>query len=78
MDYISIPVENGIRKIDIARIYYIESHGHILSYRSEDGVWECRGTLQEVEKLLIPYGFFRNSKSYLVNIRYVDAIRDSF
>lgn len=75
--YISIPVDSGVRKMDIAQIYYIESHGHMLSYRSGDGVWECRGTLQEVERLLIPYGFFRSSKSYLVNIRYVDAIREN-
>ncbi len=75
--YISIPMENGVRKMDIAGIYYIESHGHMLQYKTDEGAWECRGTLQQMESLLMPYGFFRNSKSYLVNIQHVDAIREN-
>ena len=75
--YISISIENGVRKIDVAKLYYIESHGHTLCYHSGDGMWECRGTLQQMEKLLEPYGFFRNSKSYLVNIQYIDVIREN-
>lgn len=75
--YISISMENGVRKIDIDKLYYIESHGHMLCYKSEEGIWECRGILQQMEKLLAPYGFFRNSKSYLVNMQYVDVVREN-
>ena len=76
--YISIPIESGIRKVDIATIFYVESHGHNLCYKSEEIEMESRGTMSELEKLLTPYGFFRNSKSYLVNMQYVEAIQDSY
>lgn len=75
--YISIPVESGVRKLDISTIYYVESHGHNLCYRSENVELESRGTMNALEKMLTPYGFFRNSKSFLVNMRYVEAIQEN-
>lgn len=75
--YISVPVENGIRKIDISTIFYVESHGHNLCYKSKEIELESRGTMNQLEKVLTPYGFFRNSKSFLVNMQYVDAIEDN-
>lgn len=75
--YISVPVESGIRKLDISKIYYVESHGHNLCYKSEEIELESRGTMNALEKTLTPYGFFRNSKSFLVNMRYVEAIQEN-
>lgn len=75
--YISIPVEGGIRKIDIAALFYVESHGHNLCYKTADMELESRGTMNELEKLLTPYGFFRNGKSFLVNMQYVESIQDN-
>lgn len=74
--YISVPVEGGICKIDISNLYYVESHGHNLCYKSKEMELEARGTMNELEKLLTPYGFYRTGKSYLVNMRHVEAIRD--
>ena len=75
--YISIPIKGGIRKMELAQIYYIESQGHMLRYKTAEGELECRDILQQMENLLVPYGFFRCSKSYLVNMQYVDAIREN-
>ena len=75
--YISIPVEGGIRKIDISTLIYVESHRHNLCYKTEKMELESRGTMNELEKLLTPYGFFRNGKSFLVNMQYVEAIQDN-
>lgn len=75
--YISLPVEGGIRKLDISTLYYVESHGHNLCYKAEGLELEVRGTMNELEKLLSPYGFFRCSKSFLVNMQYVEAIQEN-
>jgi len=76
--YISIPVENGIRKIDIEEILYVESHGHNLCYKTKKSEVESRGVLQQLEELLVPYGFFRSSKSILVNMQYVEGMKDNY
>lgn len=75
--YISVPVEGGIRKIDISTIYYVESHGHNLCYKAEELELEVRGTMNELEKVLSLYDFFRCSKSFLVNMQYVEAIQEN-
>lgn len=75
--YISIPIDGGIQKMDISSIYYVESQRHNLIYKLPEMELRCRGTMNELEKLLVPYGFFRNSKSFLVNIRYVEGIREN-
>ena len=75
--YISIPIEGGIQKVDIASIYYIESQRHNLIYKLPETELRCRGTMNDLEQLLVPYGFFRNSKSFLVNMRYVEGIREN-
>lgn len=74
--YISIPVETGIQKLNIQEIYYIESFGHNLVYCTKKGQFESRGTMKDLEEILSPYGFFRSGKSYLVNMIYVEGIKD--
>ena len=34
--------------------------------------------MKELEKSMIPYGFFRSNKGYLVNMKHVDGIKDNF
>lgn len=74
--YISIPVEDGIQKLNLSIIYYIESQRHNLVYHTKNGNYISRGKLQDVEEALAGYGFFRSGKGYLVNMAHVDGIRD--
>lgn len=75
--FISISVKDGIQKINISELYYIESSGHTLIYRTEKGAYESRGVMKDVESAMIPHGFFRSNKGYLVNMKYVDGIREN-
>lgn len=74
--YISISVEDGIQKLDVTEIFYVESQGHILVYHTRKGVFVTRGTMKELEEALLPYGFYRSNKGYLVNMKHVDGIQD--
>lgn len=74
--YIYIPVEDGITKLDINDIFYLESQNHYMVYKTNNGEYISRGTMRELEKKLSPYGFFRSNKGYLVNMKHVEHIRD--
>ncbi len=67
---------NGIVKIKIEDIYYIESEGHNLVYVTKNGEVRMRAKMQDAEDTLLQYGFFRSHKGYLVNMEYVEGIKD--
>lgn len=67
----------GAVRIDFSSIYYVESEGHNLYYHTTDGVIKERAKMQDAEKKFVPQGFFRINKGYLVNLEYVDGIRDN-
>ncbi|MDO4340792.1 MAG: LytTR family DNA-binding domain-containing protein [Eubacteriales bacterium] len=77
-NFISIPIETGMKKLDIAEIYYVESCGHNLIYYTQNGNFVSRGTVKDLEEIILPYGFFRSNKGFLVNMRHVEGIQDGF
>lgn len=74
--YISVAVRGGSQKLDISKIYYVESQGHNLVYHAEGGEVLSSGTMQETEERLAPFHFFRGNKGYLINLQHVDSVRD--
>lgn len=78
-NFISIPTENGMKKIDLDDVLYIEIQDHTLYYHTEK---ECvrakgRGVMRNVEQMMLPYGFFRNNNCYLVNLKHVESVEDN-
>ena len=74
--YIFVPVETGIRKIPLDEVYYIESLGHNLIFNMKSESLNSRGTMKELEKELNDYGFFRISKSFIVNMKYTCGMKE--
>ena len=72
--YISVPTEDGLQKLAVSDIYYIESQGHNACYRTARGEFLSRITLKELEDSMSGYGFFRCGKGYLINMKHVDGI----
>ena len=68
------------RLVSVSDIDYIEVRQHYLLYNVKDStsgarvVIKNRGTMQEAVERLSPYGFWRCSSSFLVNIRSVTAV----
>lgn len=67
MDYVVKPVEDRVKKLNVAEILYIESVGHNVIYRMESGKYLSRTALKELEATMKSYGFFRCGKGFLVN-----------
>ena len=75
--YIMVPVSGGSRRIDVSRLYYIESRSHKMFFHTKDGVMESKGRMEDLEKELADFDFFRSNKGYLVNMNYVDGVDDN-
>lgn len=62
--------------LDVSRISYIEALERKTFVYTEDDVFESKLKLYEMEEKLCRSGFFRISKSCLVNLKYIKTIRN--
>lgn len=62
-------------RILIRDIKYIEIINQTLSIYKKDERISLRYKMRDAEKLLLPYGFLRVHKGYLVNYRYINCIQ---
>lgn len=69
-----ITTVDGIRKIDISRILYIEVLGHNLKFHLVDEVLDGPGSLKQMEKQLAKYNFLRCNNCFLVNAARIKGI----
>lgn len=75
--FICINQKDGVEKIGIPQIRYIESHGHRLSFYLHDRIVETTTySMKEMEKSLEPEGFSRCNSGCLVNLRYVKGFKN--
>jgi len=69
---IAVPDLKGISFVEIDRITYLKADNNYSALHLVDGKTLCSSrTLKEYEALLVEEGFFRISKSSLVNLKYV-------
>ena len=68
-----------MRRIPVSHLHYVEVYSHQFRYHTaeEDIVLTMTQSMSELEEELQKYGFVRCHKSFLINLRYVDAIRGS-
>lgn len=71
---IMVPTTDGIQKLTVSDIFYIESRGHNALYRTTKGIFISRAVLKDLEESMKQHGFFRCGKGYLVNMKRVDGV----
>lgn len=75
---ITVKDENGVKRIPIKDISFIEVFGRELTiHLATGGSVSTKGTLRGLEEELTPYGFFRCAHSFFVNLRRVNAVGKS-
>ena len=79
LDYVlkSVPVDGGMRRLDAAAIYYIESEGHRVHFYTEDGDFSAPGALKALEEKLTGRLFARCNSGYLVNLAQVSGVQQN-
>lgn len=74
---IALSTKDGIVRLDLANVCYIESQGHTMIVHTTGGSHEFSGTMKEIEESLLGQNFFRGNKGYLINLAHVDSVRDN-
>ena len=73
--YLTVPVEGGLRRLDTASIYYLESEGHRVHFYTDEGDFSAPGTLKAFEEKLADCPFARCNSGYLVNLAQVKSVQ---
>lgn len=76
-ELLHIPIEKGIKRIEISSILYVEVFLHRLIYHLQSERVESHGSLKDAESKLSAYGFKKCNHCYLVNLRHVNEIKNS-
>lgn len=74
--WITVQIKNGVKRLEISDIYYIESEGHYLKYHTREDTITSYDTIKNAETSIPDSNFIRINKCYLVNLEYVEGIRD--
>lgn len=78
LDRITIPKQNGIDVLELQDIQYLEADINYTRFHlhGDRRVVACN-TLGHFEEILEPEGFFRVHRSYLINLRHLQAYQQS-
>lgn len=71
-----VTTTDGVRRVSIGRIKYIETSGHYLIYHTTEGNFTTYGNMKDAEARLDSHRFIRCNRCYLVNLAFVRGIRD--
>lgn len=76
-DALLLPTDNGLTKVPVARVIYVESQKHDLLLHTLDTTIRIRANMREMEERLQSSYFSRSSVSYLINLAHVTGIADN-
>jgi DNA-binding LytR/AlgR family response regulator len=73
-DFLLLPVDDGMAKLELARVTYIEVFRHTVTVHTADREYSLSRPMKEVESELAGKNFFRCNNCYLVNLAHVRSI----
>lgn len=76
-DYLLLPVEDGVVRLEARQVSYIESVNRRLVVHAKEQEYTIYGTLKELEEKLGSQYFFRCNNCYLVNLAHVKNVRQN-
>lgn len=72
---ILLTMADGVKRIDIKQIFYLEVQNRLLHYYTDEGEFVVRGSLQAAEEKLAGHPFEKCNHWYLVNLMHVKEVR---
>ena len=77
-DAIAVTASEGIVKVLLDELYYVESNAHTILYHvlsdGDEKVLETSDTMKNVEQKLADYNFYRCNNSFIVNLKHVVGV----
>ena len=71
-----IRTEEGMIALNQEDVTYVEVQGHTLYYHTLEGIYQTRGTLKQALADFPPPQFYPSHQSYIVNLAYVEEVRN--
>lgn len=75
--YVILHNADGLVKVNIADIYYAETVGRALTVHTTTGDFQIYETLTNFENTLADTRFFRCHRAYLVNLYFVERVKEN-
>lgn len=72
---VMLTLADGVKKLEVGQIYYVEVQNRMLYYYTKEGVFEVRGTMQSAQQMLKAYSFVKCNYWYMVNLRHVTEVK---
>lgn len=72
---ILLNLSDGVKKLEVRQIHYVEVQNRMLHYHTEEGEFVVRSSLQAAEQSLPSKVFAKCNHWYLVNLMHVTAVR---
>lgn len=72
-----LKTEEGIVSVGQDDVTYVEVQGHNLFYHTSSETYRMRGSLKQAEAEFLPPRFFTCNKCYIVNLTYVEEIKNN-
>lgn len=76
-DVITLTLKDGMKKLYVDDVKYIEVFRHDLIYHTTDEKFATRGALREAEEKLSGKGFARCNSCWLVNMKFVTEVKNN-
>ncbi len=74
-DTFSFKTNDGFYIIKLMDILYFDSESNYVNVHTAEQIYKFRGTLSAIEKELVPKGFIRTHKGFLVNQKHIYSIK---
>lgn len=74
--FLLVNVKGGMVRLDVSKIFFVESVGHDLIFHTSTGDYHATGTMKDIEEELKNLNFFRGNKGYMINLAHVDSVQD--
>jgi len=71
---ILLTLSDGMKKLEMRQIYYVEVQNRMLHYHTDEGEFIVRGSLQSAESALPSNVFVKCNHWYLVNLMHVTSV----
>ena len=75
MPSILLTLSDGVKKLEVFQIYYVEVQNRMLHYHTKEGEFVVRASLQSAETMLPSNVFAKCNHWYLVNLMHVTEVR---
>lgn len=76
--YIPVMQDDSMVRLNADLITYVESQDHKVTFHTMEGTFAARETLKNLEQKLAERPFARCNNCYLVNLAYVEAIKENY